>query len=238
MASRRKFLAAGLLAAGVASASPPRVFAAARAASGRDEKLHAIARRQLERLGDEIWLKDMVAIVDFGLHSREKRIHFIDMEAGNVRSFHVTHGQGSDPDNTGWLEGWSNVPNSLASSRGAYRTRNWYVGKYGKSMRLDGLDPSNDNALSRAIVMHQADYASSQVVDKYGKLGRSNGCFAMAPGEFDYALERLHNGRLLFAESLGIDAKGEIVETPPQYDLMPLQPENPDTFQRTNPGVY
>ncbi len=209
MLKRRHFLGAGAVLAGVFSATPRKVFAAPKATSERDEKLRDIAKLELQRMGDAIWHHDMAAIVDFGLHSSEKRIHFIDLEGGSVRSFHVTHGSGSDPDHTGWLQEWSNVPNSLASSRGAYRTRNWYVGRYGQSMRVDGLDPTNNNALDRAIVMHEADYATPQHIEKWGVLGRSDGCFSMGPEQFKYALENLHGGRLLYAESLGIGPDGK-----------------------------
>ncbi|NVD45122.1 murein L,D-transpeptidase catalytic domain-containing protein [Qipengyuania atrilutea] len=207
-------------------------------AASRDGKLLQIARYELDRLGSAIPLTDMVAIVDFGLHSAQERIHFVDMEGGMVRSFYCTHGYGSDEKHTGWLRAWSNVPESLASSRGAYRTRGHYVGQFGKSMRLDGLDPSNDMALDRAIVMHPADYASPAHVAKWGVLGRSNGCFAMGPDEFRYALDELPNGRLLMAESYGIAADGSLVDTPDQHDLVLLKPDNPNTFERTNPGVF
>ena len=73
------------------------------------------------------------------------------------------------------------MPGSEATSRGAYLTAEWYNGKYGTSMRLQGLDADNNAALSRAIVMHPAPYADPSWIEKFGKLGRSEGCFAMAP---------------------------------------------------------
>ena len=238
MLKRRRFLAAGAVLAGAVTAAPRTVFAAPETATARDAALRDIAKRELQRMGDTIWHHDMAAIVDFGLHSSEKRINFIDLQSGTVRSFLVTHGSGSDPEHTGWLQKWSNVPNSLASSRGAYRTRNWYVGRYGQSMRVDGLDPTNNNALKRAIVMHQADYATPQHVEKWGLLGRSDGCFSMGPEQFRYALENLHGGRLLYAESLGIGADGNRVERPEISAAVALQPDNPTPIQRLIPGLY
>ena len=41
------------------------------------------------------------------------------------------------------------------------------------------------------------------MIAKYGKLGRSEGCFAMAPSDFNEALWNLSGGRLLFADRIG-----------------------------------
>ncbi|KZY28427.1 twin-arginine translocation pathway signal, partial [Erythrobacter sp. HI0037] len=154
-----------------------------------------------------------------------------------VASYHVSHGTGSDGEHDGWLKRYSNIEGSEASSRGAFMTRSWYVGRYGTSIRLDGLDPTNSNALPRAIVMHQANYATPEHVDRWGRLGRSNGCFAMGPEQFDRALIDLSGGRLLVSGSYGIAEDGSTV-TPPvaQYDL--LRREDGTTFSRTNPGVF
>jgi hypothetical protein len=57
---------------------------------------------------------------------------------------------------TVWLERFSNELHSNATSAGTYKTGSRYVGVHGHSMRLEGLDPTNSNALSRAIVVHGA----------------------------------------------------------------------------------
>jgi hypothetical protein len=92
----------------------------------------------------------------------------------------VAHGRGSDPGRTGWLGRFSNEPHSNATSAGAYRTGDFYVNAHGRSMRLDGLDPTNSNAPSRAIVVHGAWYANERVISQSGVLGRSEGFFAVA----------------------------------------------------------
>ena len=69
-------------------------------------------------------------------------------------------------------------------------------------MRLHGLDPSNSNAMDRAIVMHSAWYAEPQVIETYGKLGRSEGCFSFSEENFYYLLHYLGPGRMIYADKL------------------------------------
>ena len=234
---KRRDLIKSTLAAGAVAALPTRLFAQANPTSARDAKLMAIARAELERVGSKVWRKDIVGIADFGLHSASKRFHFVDLENERVASYHVSHGTGSDGEHDGWLKRYSNIEGSEASSRGAFMTRSWYVGRYGTSIRLDGLDPTNSNALPRAIVMHQANYATPAHVDRWGRLGRSNGCFAMGPEQFDRALIDLSGGRLLVAGSYGLAEDGSTAAPPvAQYDL--LRREDGTTFSRTNPGVF
>ena len=148
--------------------------------------------------------------------------------AGKIDMFPVTHGRGSDPQHDGWLKAFSNTEGSNATSRGAYVTWEWYKGRYGTSVRLGGLDESNNAALQRYIVMHRADYAEPDHLERYGRLGRSNGCFAMGEEQFRIALMHLSGGRLLFADSLGLEEDGSIQPLPelamierPPLDLYP-----------------
>jgi hypothetical protein len=197
----RRAVLAGMLAAGL---GPQRVFAQAYQISVQHRRVLDLARDQLERARGKLWRTDVVGIADFALPSSLPRLHFADLESGMVRSFLVAHGKGSDPEHDGFCKHFSNVINSEATSRGAYVTYEWYDGKYGPSIRLGGLDDDNCNAATRAIVMHQAWYADPAMLQKWGKLGRSDGCFAMAPDDFGQALWHLAAGRLLFADRLGL----------------------------------
>ncbi len=183
---------------------PRRVAAQAYQISVQHRRVLALAREQLERVRGQVWRSDVVGIADFAMPSSLPRLHFADLEAGMVHSFLVTHGKGSDPEHDGFCKHFSNVINSEASSRGAFITYEWYEGKYGPSIRLGGLEADNCNAATRAIVMHPAWYADPAMLQKWGKLGRSDGCFAMAPGDFTQALWHLAAGRLLFADRLGL----------------------------------
>lgn len=197
-----------------ALALPARVFAQPLSADKRSLRLIDIARREVEKAGSALWRRDTVGIADFGQHSALPRFYFVNLEGGTVRSFLVAHGTGSDPQHDGWLKEFSNVPGSNATSRGAYISWEWYVGKYGTSVRMGGLEPTNSNAFDRAIVMHSANYATPEHVARWGKLGRSNGCLAMAPGDFNEALMHLSGGRLVYVDSLGIGPDGEQVAGP------------------------
>lgn len=191
--TRRALL--GQAAAGLAVAFGSRAFAA----EVQTPDLVGIARRELERTGAQATLRDRVGIVDFGLASNMPRLHILDIETGQADSFLVAHGRGSDPDHKGWVQRFSNLEGSFASSDGAYITSDYYSGKHGRSMRLRGLDPSNSNAESRAIVVHAAAYVDGAAARASGVIGRSEGCFAVNPSNLDAVLNRLGPGRLLVA---------------------------------------
>jgi hypothetical protein len=230
-------LGAGLVAGTIGAdlALPARVAASVAPGTPRDRALFEIAKRELDRAGSAIWKRDIVGIADFGLHSAQPRFHLVNLERSEVQSLHVSHGTGSDREHDGWLKQFSNVEGSNATSRGAYVTWEWYVGRYGTSVRLGGLDPTNDAALRRYIVMHRAAYAESSHLAKWGRLGRSNGCFAFGEEQFRTALLNLSGGRLLYADSLGLEADGSIQ---PMAQLSVLRSAHPNDLQRYAPGSF
>lgn len=144
-------------------------------------------------------LRDRVALADFAVQSAQHRFHIVDLVAGQSISYLVAHGRGSDPDHSGYLERFSNEPDSLATSEGAFRTGEIYDGDHGASMRLIGLDPTNTNAEMRAIVLHGAPYVSEDHIATWGKIGRSEGCFVVAPHLITQVLGLLGPGRLIYA---------------------------------------
>ncbi len=231
---KRRDLLKGSLVAGAALSLPASVAAAPRKGSARDRALFDIAKRELDRAGSVIWKKDIVGIADFGVHSAARRFHFVNLDREEVQSYHVSHGTGSDPEHDGWLNNYSNVEGSNATSKGAYITWEWYQGRYGTSVRLGGLDSTNDAALRRYIVMHRAKYAEPSHIDRWGRLGRSNGCFALGEEQFRIALLNLSGGRLLFADSLGLQEDGTLQPG----NLRTLQPEQPSDLQRYAPGTF
>lgn len=193
--TRRLFLRASLTVAAVGTVTP----AFAKAAAGSKSEIPRIASRLLAQNASRIQKSDLVGLVDFSAPSWQARFHLVDMIDGKVASFLTAHGRGSDPQHSGWLKSFSNAPGSYATSKGAYLTSAEYQGKYGRSMRLSGLDRDNSNAEARAIVIHPAWYVSDDMLAKYGKLGRSEGCFALSGADLSVVLDRLGPGRLLYA---------------------------------------
>jgi len=122
--------------------------------------------------------KDILTIIDFTLHSSQKRMWVIDMKENKVLyNTVVSHGKNSGKE---YATRFSNRPESHQSSLGFYATAETYMGKHGLSLRLDGLEKGiNDNARMRDIVIHGASYANESLIDAQGWLGRSFGCPAL-----------------------------------------------------------
>jgi len=160
------------------------------------------AKAGLARLGDRLTHRDVVGVADFSRASSEARLHLVDLASGRVDSMLVAHGRGSDPTHTGWLMRFSNAPGSDCTSQGVFLTGPYYVGEHGRSMRLIGLDPTNNNAEARAIVVHSAPYVCPQILRAYGVLGRSDGCFAVSASDISRVLDSLPPGSLLVSAKL------------------------------------
>ena len=167
-----------------------------------DARLLARARAAFERHRPRLRHVDVVGIADYSKPSALPRFYLLDTYSGRVTSHLVAHGRGSDPEHSGWLRRFSNSVGSNASSNGAYVTGDFYQGRYGRSMRLSGLDYSNSNAHARAIVVHSAWYAEPHVIAEHGRLGRSEGCFAMSYTSLQQTLARLGPGRFLYADKI------------------------------------
>jgi hypothetical protein len=156
--------------------------------------------KALVRHGDRVRLKDRIYLVDFQEHSSRPRLYRLDLNTGRVKAFRTAHGKGSDPAHTGFARSFSNVPNSGASSLGAYVTLGpGWGGKHGPNVLLDGLDGTNSNVRERAIIVHAAEYCEPGVLRAMGKLGRSNGCFALCEQDLHELRADMDAGRLIFA---------------------------------------
>jgi len=141
--------------------------------------------------------KKFVGIIDFSVHNSKERFFIVDTDSGLVETYFVSHGKNSDPDFDGFATKFSNTPDSLMSSLGFFLTAETYLGQNGYSLRLDGLEKSNSNARTRAIVIHGASYVSPS---KPGdKIGRSYGCPAIELRYHQDIIDRMKDGALLFA---------------------------------------
>lgn len=144
--------------------------------------------------------KTYLAVIDFSLPSTKQRFWIITMATGDVFATTVAHGKGSDANNDGFAEKFSNVDGSLASSLGVYVTDNTYNGSNGLSLRIDGKSATNSNARSRAVVIHGAAYVQDREVQQ----GRSWGCPAVPQAYRDRIIGWLKGGSVLY---IGLSAK-------------------------------
>ncbi len=140
--------------------------------------------------------RNYITVVDFSARSNYQRFFIINMSSGQVMSVRTAHGSGSDRDNDGFVESVSNINNSHQSSKGFYKVSEIYYGKYGRSIRLDGLSSTNSRVRSRAIVIHGSDYVREANVIP----GRSWGCFALAWSVKDDVVSLINGGSLMYAD--------------------------------------
>lgn len=135
-----------------------------------------------------------VTIIDYRRPSNERRMFMVDLESGTAEALLVAHGKGSDPDNDGWADQFSDILGSKMSSLGAYVTGEAYEGRHGVAVRLHGLEPSNLHAYERAIVIHGADYVDPSLE----QMGRSWGCPAVEQRLATHVVESIADGTFLF----------------------------------------
>ena len=141
--------------------------------------------------------KSIISIADMSQTSSTKRLWVIDLEKKQLLlNTWVAHGKNTGDDKA---TRFSNVNSSNQSSLGFYITGEVYYGKHGRSLRLDGMDNGyNDNARSRAIVVHGADYVGQGTIKALGRLGRSLGCPAVAPELSDKLINTIEGKTVLF----------------------------------------
>lgn len=176
----------------------PSAFAAAQSSPAPD--LLGQAKAALDQHKTRVLHRDFIGLVDFAAPSGKPRFQVVDLANGRiVANSLVAHGRGSDPANTGFLQRFSNEPGSNASSGGSFLMGETYIGKYGRSARLHGLEPQNDMAFARAIVIHSADYVSQAMAAASGRVGRSFGCFTVPHDDIGTVLALLGPGRLLYS---------------------------------------
>lgn len=147
-----------------------------------------------DRYYDKISNRDYITVIDFTQSSANKRMYVVNMHSGAVTRYLVAHGNGSDPSHTGFAKKFSNSSGSNMSSLGMYVTGGEYSGKHGRSMRLVGLEKTNNAAMDRAIVVHGAWYVDPQ----YKPLGRSQGCPAVEEKYINSLVTQLKGGSVYY----------------------------------------
>jgi hypothetical protein len=143
---------------------------------------------------------NILSIVDFSLPSGKKRLFILDVKNNKVLfNTYVAHGRNSGKD---FANQFSNQNESYKSSLGFYITQDTYMGKHGYSLRLQGEERGiNDNANSRAIVMHSAWYVNENIAKSQGYIGRSQGCPALPEELCKPIIDKIKKGSCLFLYS-------------------------------------
>ncbi|WP_300675760.1 murein L,D-transpeptidase catalytic domain-containing protein [Soonwooa sp.] len=107
-------------------------------------------------LKDSNYNQDLAFFIDFSKASGKYRFFVYDLKNDKILNKGlVAHGYGSEKGKTKSSLKFSNTDGSYCSSLGKYAIGASYVGDFGKSYKLNGLDTSNSNAFARAIVLHR-----------------------------------------------------------------------------------
>jgi hypothetical protein len=142
--------------------------------------------------------ENLLTIIDYSRPSSDKRFFVIDLESECiVFKTLVAHGK-----NSGELYAsrFSNKAQSHQSAIGFFVTGSSYKGGQGYSLLVSGIDTGfNDNARKRAIVIHGANYVTSDYIQQYGRLGRSFGCPALPPDINASVINLIKEGSLIFS---------------------------------------
>ncbi|MFM7709557.1 MAG: murein L,D-transpeptidase catalytic domain family protein [Ferruginibacter sp.] len=166
---------------------------------GLSEKAFLYAVEGYEKLKRAGKLPDSryLTVIDFSLSSAKKRMFIVDMEGGKLLfQCLVAHGKNSGK---AYAQSFSNESESLQSSLGFYKTGGTYQGSNGLSLVLHGLEKGiNDNAESRSVVLHGADYVSGTIAQHQGFIGRSFGCPAVPRELAAPIIKTINGGHCLF----------------------------------------
>lgn len=167
--------------------------------AGLSKQAYDYAVRGYEKLISQGKLlnQSIIAIVDFSQPSSQKRLYVLDMKNYKVLfNTLVAHGRNSGKE---WATYFSNKPSSYKSSPGFYITGQTYSGSNGYSLKLDGVENGiNDKAMTRAIVMHGADYVNESFISSRGYIGRSQGCPAVPLRDAKNIINTIRNGACLY----------------------------------------
>lgn len=140
--------------------------------------------------------KQYITIVDMSLSANTERMFIIDINNRTlVAKKLVAHGMKTGNE---FAEDFSNEQSSHKSSIGFYVTGELYNGRHDLSMKLDGQEYSNDNARSRGVVVHSAEYVSCDYIKSNGRLGRSYGCPAIEENGYKETVNMIKGGSCYF----------------------------------------
>jgi hypothetical protein len=146
--------------------------------------------------------RETMGLVDFSIPSYRPRFFLVRPATQTIiGAYLVAHGVGSDPgpNPSPTPRLFSNTVNSEASCIGGFVTTHTYQGRHGLSLRIRGLDPTDDNAEKRDVVIHSAVYVDAERAARGLPIERSEGCFAVTHADRDTIIAALRDGAFLYA---------------------------------------
>lgn len=181
------------------AAAPSGDLAAAlvKAAPAANPQVIALATRALQCVQKAMPARTL-SVIDYSRPSSQPRLWVFDLTRRTLLFKElVAHGRNSGNE---LATHFSNAPGSLMSSLGTFVTDGTYEGHNGYSLRLKGLDGHfNDNAESRAIVIHGASYVSPLFAASEGRIGRSWGCPAVRRDVAKRLIDTIKDRSVVFA---------------------------------------
>ena len=144
----------------------------------------------------------VMVVINYREPSYRKRLYVFDIKTGRLlRAHHCAHGsKTSDRSDPALARYFSNVIGSRKTSLGAMKTGKVYQGKYGKSLKLHGLEKGiNHNVYRRFVVIHPAKYVSDSYILGNGRCGQSWGCPAVDYAVSSSLIDLIKDGVFVYA---------------------------------------
>lgn len=111
-----------------------------------------LAKQKLKTFDTQVKNKRYVIVIDYSKSIMSERLYVIDLkESKIVISSKVSHAFNSG---AVYATEFSNTPGTNMSCIGAFVTEGEYIGSFGRSMIIRGLERKNSNARSRSIIFH------------------------------------------------------------------------------------
>ncbi len=150
------------------------------------------------------WLRtDKFVVIDYSKQAYERRLYIVDFKTGGVTAMQVSHGLGSAENRHSYKAvRFTNLKGSGTSPVGAFVAGQEYASaKWGRALRLRGLDPTNDRTLERAIVFH----SDERFFDRDRNIfGWSCGCFMTDASDLPEVIKVLQEGGFVYAGPISL----------------------------------
>lgn len=153
--------------------------------------------------------KPIVALSDMSVSSGEKRQWVYNASTQRLLvQVRVAHGEGSQSSSPGFANAFGDVPNSKKSSLGLMRTGRFYSGTYGRSLWLEGLEPTrNGHVRQRSIVVHPWEGADDTYVQSAHEVAPTWGCPGVSRALPELYWTSLNGGALMYFWHPSIEAE-------------------------------